>query len=232
MPPRDERGQSFPEPLATGKYPAVGTGMSSPWGNEAQSSVGLSAPGFVSWNGVMGTGTLAVGADSPVESSQPCSSVRNHLSCVVSWGCNDSGREMKPQVHWVLPVQPDPAVPSRDKPQHRCGSPGPAWLPCAAFGGLFEMRLSTSLCPRCVGCLQQCPGACLGLRGACRGSVVAELQDGSCWAILGQNTEERGRSGCAGCWEVFVQGVKLRLEEEKPAGREEPKAGGGTGKRM
>jgi len=34
-----------------------------------------------------------------------------------------------------------------------------------------------------------------------------------------------------GCWGVFAQGVKLRVEEGKPAGREELKAGGEVGGR-
>lgn len=59
----------------------------------------------------------------------------------MSWGCNDSRRETKPQVPWVLPVviaalvfqQPDLAAPSWDVLQHHCGSPGLAWLPCITF---------------------------------------------------------------------------------------------------
>lgn len=183
-------------------------------------------------------GRPAVGADSPVGSSQPCPSWRNHLSCVMSWGCDDSGKEMKPQVPWVFPAvaaalvfqQSDVAAPPRGMPRHRCGSPELAQLPCTTFWGLLGMRLNTSCCPKCMGCLQQCHGACLGLGlwGACWGSVEAELWGGSCWAVLVQGTEERERrAGMWGAGGCFAQGVKLRLEEEKPAGRQEPKAGGG-----
>jgi len=55
-----------------------------------------------------------------------------------------------------------------------------------------------SVCPRCMGCLEQQHGACLGLRGTCWGSVEAELRDGSCWVVLGWGSEERGRSRVRG----------------------------------
>lgn len=97
---------------------------------------------------------------------------------------------MKLQVPWVfltvaaaLVFQlPDPAAPSRDMPWHHCRSLELAWPCCATFEGLFEMRLNMSLCPRCMGCLEQLHGACLGLGlwGACRESMEAELWERSC----------------------------------------------------
>lgn len=64
-------------------------------------------------------------------------------------------------------------------------------------------------------------------REHCWGSVEAELWAGSCQVVLECGTKEGRRKQVCGCWDVLAQGVKLRLEEEKPAGREEPKAGGG-----
>lgn len=107
------------------------------------------------------------------------------MNWVMSWGRNDSEREMKPQVPCVFLAvaatlvfqQPDLDAPFRDMPRHCCRSPELTQLPCPTFWAFLGMRLSTSLCPRCMGCLEQCHSACLGLGGA--GSVLGECGGGA-----------------------------------------------------
>lgn len=94
--------------------------------------------------------------------------------------------------------------PSKDMPWHCSGSLGPCQLPCTTFWEVFGMRQNTSLCPVCVGCLEQCYGACLGLGlwGECWGSVVTELQDGS---TLFWDRQRRGEGGGhVRCWGVLA----------------------------
>lgn len=138
----------------------------------------------------------------------------------MSWGCNGSRREVKPKCYGCSPTVGGHCStcfsaakllpPSKDMPWHCSGSLGPCQLPCTPFWEVFGMRHNTSLCPVCVGCLEQCYGAFFG--PGIVGRVLGECGDRAAgWEhpVLGQ-AEERGRR-----WACEVLGgVSLRGHAE------------------
>jgi len=131
----------LPRSPSSWEMPGSGHGNEQPLGERGTEQCRAERTGLCTPRRGDGRRETCGGSRQPSGKLPNLSSARNHLSCVVSWGRNDSGREMKPQMPWVLPAvaaalvfqRPAPAARSRDVPGHRCGSPELAWLPCTNF---------------------------------------------------------------------------------------------------